>query len=214
MKVLLVAATEMEIQPFSGNRTAAAGDTAPGLLITGVGLTAATYQLTRRLQQGGYDLVVQAGLAGSFDHNLSPGTVVTIGRDAIADQVVAENGVVKDLFDLGLTGDNSRPYQQRWLVNPALELLQRTGLPVVTGISVNEITTDPVRIGWYAHHMSAATESMEGAALHYCCLMENIPFLQLRAVSNFVGEREKVNWKIRESIDNLNAELKKIIAAL
>ena len=32
---------------------------------------------------------------------------------------------------------------------------------------------------------------MEGAALHYACIMEHIPFIQLRAVSNFVGERDK-----------------------
>jgi futalosine hydrolase len=54
-------------------------------------------------------------------------------------------------------------------------------------------------------------ESMEGAAFHYVCLMEKIPFLQLRGISNYVGERNKANWKIRESIDALNQQLIKMI---
>jgi futalosine hydrolase len=41
--------------------------------------------------------------------------------------------------------------------------------------------------------------------------MEKIPFLQLRGISNYVGERNKANWKIRESIDALNQQLIKMI---
>jgi futalosine hydrolase len=45
---------------------------------------------------------------------------------------------------------------------------------------------------------------MEGAAFHYVCLTEKVPFLQLRAVSNYVGERNKKNWNIKLAIENLN----------
>jgi futalosine hydrolase len=34
---------------------------------------------------------------------------------------------------------------------------------------------------------------MEGAALHFVCLQEDISFIQLRAISNFVGERDSGN---------------------
>ena len=47
---------------------------------------------------------------------------------------------------------------------------------------------------------------MEGAAFHYVCLQENIPFVQLRAISNFVGERDKSKWLMKEAIENLNRE--------
>jgi len=50
-------------------------------------------------------------------------------------------------------------------------------------------------------------ESMEGAAFHYVCLQEAVPFLQLRAVSNMIGERDKTKWLMKEAIDNLNKEL-------
>ena len=52
---------------------------------------------------------------------------------------------------------------------------------------------------------------MEGAALHYVCLSEKIPFLQLRSVSNYVGERDKSKWALREAIMNLNIELQRLI---
>ncbi len=57
-------------------------------------------------------------------------------------------------------------------------------------------------------------ESMEGAALHYVCLMENIPFLQIRTVSNLMGERDKTRWKIKEAIKSLNESLVYLIQKL
>ena len=55
---------------------------------------------------------------------------------------------------------------------------------------------------------------MEGAAFHYLCLQEQVPFLQLRAISNHVGERNKANWKLKEAIHNLNEKLIGIIKEL
>jgi futalosine hydrolase len=52
---------------------------------------------------------------------------------------------------------------------------------------------------------------MEGAALHYVGLMENIPFIQIRALSNYIGERDKTKWKLHEAVSNLNAELQRLI---
>ena len=48
---------------------------------------------------------------------------------------------------------------------------------------------------------------MEGAAFHFVCLQQNIPFLQLRSISNKVGERNKTKWNLIEAIVNLNREL-------
>ncbi|MBK7884081.1 MAG: hypothetical protein IPJ81_10000 [Chitinophagaceae bacterium] len=55
---------------------------------------------------------------------------------------------------------------------------------------------------------------MEGAALQYVCLQEKIPFIQIRGISNYVGERDKLKWKMKEAIFNLNIELKNIVKKL
>jgi futalosine hydrolase len=55
---------------------------------------------------------------------------------------------------------------------------------------------------------------MEGAALHYMGRDLNIPFIQIRAVSNYVGERNKAKWKIKESIEQLEAYVLTYLATL
>jgi futalosine hydrolase len=55
---------------------------------------------------------------------------------------------------------------------------------------------------------------MEGAALHYVCLMEEIPFLQIRSVSNLLGDRDKKGWKLKEAIEELNESLIALIQKL
>jgi futalosine hydrolase len=77
----------------------------------------------------------------------------------------------------------------------------------VKAISVNEISTQRRRIEFYKESFDPILESMEGAALHHVCLMEKIEFIQLRSVSNYVGERNKKNWRLQTSIDKLNTEL-------
>lgn len=217
MNTLLIAATIKEIEPFLAwlkTDPAARKNNLPDVLITGIGLTATTYHLTRQLQFKKYGLVIQAGVAGCFKKNISLGSVVVITQDTIADQSVIELQQLKSLFDLKLVPANQFPYTKTWLVNPAVDLLKKTALKKVKGISVNEITTSKQKIAFYEKHFNAVAESMEGAALHYTCLMESVPFLQIRSMSNYIGERNKKNWDMKASIVNLNAALIEIVKNL
>jgi futalosine hydrolase len=99
-------------------------------------------------------------------------------------------------------------------MNPGKDLLKRTGLKLVKGISVNQVTVAPAAINRYKAQFGPVTESMEGAALHYVCLMENIPFLQIRGISNYIGERDKKKWKMDMAITNLNRELIRLLEIL
>ena len=120
--------------------------------------------------------MIQPGVAGCFNRQLSLGSVVVVKKDAIADQSVIELQQLKTLFDLNLVPADQFPYTKGWLVNPHNELIKKTRLKQVKGISVNEITTSRQKINFYEQHFNAVTESMEGAALHYTCLMEKFPF--------------------------------------
>jgi futalosine hydrolase len=62
------------------------------------------------------------------------------------------------------------------------------------------ISTSAEKINVFAEKYNADIESMEGAALHYVCAMQQIPFIQIRGISNMVGERDKTKWKIPESM--------------
>src|SRR5690606_23292382 len=56
-----------------------------------------------------------------------------------------------------------------------------------------------------------ALESMEGAAVFYACAQEELPCIQVRAISNYVEQRDKSSWKIDLAITNLNNWLQKFI---
>ena len=208
--ILVIAATAKEISPFIES-TRAGNFTNIDVLISGIGLTASTYHLSKQIALKKYDLVIQAGVAGSFDLNVSPGEVVAIKQDAIADQSVVELEKLKTLFDLNLVPHDQYPYKKGWLINPSKDVLKKTKLKIVKGVSVNQISTSKQMIKFYREVFDPVTESMEGAALHYVCLMENIPFLQIRSISNYIGERNKKKWNMMDSIINLNEVLIKTI---
>ena len=139
------------------------------------------------------------------------GAVVAIKQDTIADQSVVEIKKLRTLFDLKLVPHSQYPYKNGWLINLDKNSLKQTGLKTVNGISVNQISTSKEIIKFYRDEFSPVTESMEGAALHYVCLMENVPFLQIRSISNYIGERNKKKWDMKDSIYNLNQSLVRII---
>ena len=216
MRILLTAATAGEIAPVKewlNQHKKQFKQLRVTIDISGIGSNATTYALTKALTRQRYSLVIQAGIAGSFspDHLEK---VFVVKQDSFADLGVWEEATFKDMFDLTLLKPNEKPFKKGKLVNPNKNLLQLTKLKAVNAVTVNEISTRPKQIEWYKEHFAPVVESMEGAALHYVCLMENIPFLQMRSVSNLVGVRNKKKWKIGPAIHHLNAELIELLQTL
>ena len=217
MHILLTAATTFEIQPvidFLDEQGNTVQEHSVEVLITGVGVLYTTYQLTSHLQQKRPGLMIQAGIGGSFATRYPPGSLVLVEREIIGDLGVEENRTFTDLFDMGFLAANHVPHTNKWLVNPHTDQWTKHGLPFVKGNTINEITTRPERIMQLQQKYDVAVESMEGAAFHYVALQENVPFLQMRAISNFVGERDKAKWKIKEAIAALNDQLINILKTL
>jgi len=220
MYILLAAATTFEIQPaidFLKERTIGSGGIPAnpssgntlhetGILITGVGSIATTHSLMRQIGRRRPDMIIQGGIAGCFTHR-TPGEVVVIKEESLADMGVWEDGRFKTIFDLNLAGPDTPPFSKSLLINPYKNLLDLSGLEPVRAVTVNEISTNPARIEWIQQNTAPVVESMEGGGLHYVCLQENIPFLQLRSVSNDIGERDKKKWDIKTAITNLNIRL-------
>ena len=210
MNFLVIAATPREISPFLDTLrdmpVLFPRDVEIDVLITGVGLVAATYSLSRQVFIKPPGMVIQAGIGGCFDHSVPLGTVFAVKRDVIADQMAIENNQIVTMFDLGFAVHDHSPYKKGWLVN-SNELLRKTKLKKVTAVSVNQVSSTSKTRNMLVEKFDPLLETMEGAALHYVCLMEKINFLQIRAASNYVGDRNKKNWKLKESIQNLNIEL-------
>lgn len=212
MLVLVVSATALEIAPFITQHIH--GKYAPleiKMSETGVGLVSATYRICQQALILKPDVIIQAGTAGSFVEAYEPGTTLFVKRDRVADEGVREDNRFKNLFDMGLAQTDKAPFSGGWLENGHTKYFSLPGFEWVDAISVNEITTDPERLGEIRESLHPALESMEGAALHYVCGMENIPFLQIRTISNQVGERNKKAWKMKDAIARLNLDLNRVL---
>lgn len=197
----------MEIAPFLGHSP----DT--DYLVTGVGTPACIYQLQKKLFSNKYDAVIQAGIAGTFTAGIALGETVLVEKDVFADLGMFENNQLHSLFETGFIKKDEPPYTDGWLKNSS-RLLEQFFLPRCTGITVNTVTENKAVINEYIRLYDPVVETMEGAAMHYVCLLQHIPFLQLRAVSNMVGERDKSKWKIAAAIQNLNNHLLEIVRVL
>lgn len=202
----MTAATSFEIQPTIDYLNRNGGSVSVSPLITGVGSLATSYALTRQIGSSRPAVVIQAGIAGCLTDKKA-GEVLVVSEEVLADLGVWEDERFKSLFDMKLADPNGFPFTNGRLVNPHTSLLAQTGLERVRAMTVNEITTDPQRIRWHQQNTSAVVESMEGGPLHYVCLQTGVPFLQLRAVSNLIGVRDKTKWNIPFAITRLNEQL-------
>ncbi|HEY1113139.1 MAG TPA: futalosine hydrolase [Chitinophagaceae bacterium] len=214
MRILLCAATELELRPTLAYLEEKNLHQEVEVLITGVGLVASTYSLAKRLAKNHPGLVIQTGVAGALNEELILGQVVVVGSEIIGDEGVAESGTFHSLFALKLADAGKSPYRNGKLLNNHLPKWAPAGLPVVHGVSVNQISTNGEQIDYYRDHLGADIETMEGAALHYVAGAEGVPFLQLRAISNYVGERNKSKWVLREAIEHVNRETQNILTKL
>ena len=211
MRVIISAATVAEWMPSFLNMNTLYTGESQRLKIqfhqSGIGMLAAGFALTKLAMEDKPDLIIQMGIAGSFDPDLGLGSVVVIDEETIGDLGVEEEGKWKDLFDLKLEKSSYHPFEKRKLPNHWLTKYNLLGLKEVNGITVNEISTNPERIQKLIKKYNPGIESMEGAALHYIARETNIPFIQIRAISNYIGERNKANWELKLAIDNLNKTL-------
>jgi futalosine hydrolase len=227
MNILLVSATFFEIRPLLDKfRLVGRSDdqlstyrfknTVIDVLIPGVGMVQTAYFLGRHLAQKTYNLAINAGIAGTFNHSLPIGSVVNVIEDCVPELGAEDGDNFLSVFDLGLTEPDSPPYKGGRLINDSLipevfsnlEVLMK--LPKVTGITSNSVRGSIESISRIKRIAEADLESMEGAAFFFACLSAKVPCLQIRAVSNRVEERDKSQWNLDLALKNLNNVLWKV----
>jgi futalosine hydrolase len=205
MKILLVAATQQEIQPILiGIENLVIK---PDVLITGVGIASTAYHLTKQLHHHHYDLVIQAGIAGVLGNAIHLGDVVLVKQDCFAELGAIENNSFKTVQQMGFSNE------PEWITNN-LFLLNKLPYAQVKAITVNTVTDDANTTARLQQKWQAHIETMEGAAFHYVCQHQQVNYMQIRSISNAVGQRNKTKWKTKEAIENLNTALANIINIL
>lgn len=177
------------------------------LMLTGVGIAATTHHLTKALYTGNYSMVLNFGIAGSYQPSIPIGTVVQITRDRFADfGAEIEYGLIP-AEKLPFTQADVFPYTEGWLEpNPVTPALPIT-LPKCTGITSDTVHTTPESILRLNSLFQPDIATMEGAALFFVCMLMDLPCLQVRSVSNMVGPRIPENWNLELALKNLKNTL-------
>jgi futalosine hydrolase len=215
LKILIVAASNTEtkqlsdklefIQSINNNYVCCKyGTLGIDILVTGVGSIFTTYYLTKALSAYNYDLAINIGIAGSFDYFLEQGFVVNVIQDQFADLGVEENDNFYTLSEKELMDENIYPFRREILKNQGTyDIDEVDSLIPVKSITVNTLIGSLGSVQKLKDKFKPEIMTTEGAAFFYVCLMENIPFLQLRAISNFVEIRKIENWNIPLALKNL-----------
>ncbi|AMR30687.1 hypothetical protein A0256_04250 [Mucilaginibacter sp. PAMC 26640] len=220
MKVLFVAATGMEVGGFImdyGFRILDAEKksvfvtprsqqgTSHSLLITGVGMVATAFALGKELALNQYDLVVNLGIAGSFDRSIALGEVVEVVYDTLS-ELGAEDAdafLPISLMGLGESAFKASETIANIFGGSKSAALYKT-LKQTKSITVNTVHGDEESIERVIKRLNPQIESMEGAAFFYACSQAGVPCIQIRAVSNYVERRNRDNWQIGLAVKNLD----------
>ena len=208
MKILVVSATKKEIIPTLNKVDSLnSKDLVIDILITGIGSVFTSYLLTRKLVEKEYDLVINVGIAGSFNKDISIGETVYVSQDQFADLGIEDKSEFYTIFEKGFIAKDKFPFKDAVLSNPYEFNLK---LKQVSAITVNTTHTSSKSIDLFKNKFNTDLETMEGAAFFYVCMLEGVKFMQIRTISNYVEERNLANWDIPLAIKNLNQRLLEI----
>lgn len=200
MKILLVAATRSEIGQLYKHYGLPERDFVQtpdfDVLITGVGMTATAFALGQHLSSK-YGLVLNLGIAGCFDRTIDLGTVLNITTDEFSELGAENKDVFMGIEELGFGKSSYSAHHH--LLSDVL-----TSLRKVNGITVNCVHGAEQSIAAVVKRLNPVTESMEGAAVLYCCEQAAIPCLQIRSISNYVEPRNRQAWKTGLAVKKLN----------
>jgi futalosine hydrolase len=186
------------------------------LLVTGVGSIATAWSLKQWLTANVRpDLILNAGIAGSFKEDIKIGDVVMPVTDCFADSGIENGENFITLFESGLDDPDKFPYQSGLLrCDETISDRMNDIIRPVKAITLNSGTGSAYTLNKLANKFNPDIETMEGATFFYICIREKIPFLSLRAISNKVEPRNRSNWNIPLALENLTEKLNEVIKRL
>ncbi len=188
------------------------GDSRFEVLVAGVGPISAAVRTTTALamangsEASGFDLVVSAGIGGGFANQADIGTIVVASEVIAADLGVQTLDGFSSIDELGF-GTN-RLQVEPDLSSRLVEALRAGGLTVGFGpiLTLSTATGTAATTAELAKRIpGASAEAMEGFGVAAAAYSRNVPFLEIRGISNRVGPRDRESWRIGEALAALEA---------
>jgi futalosine hydrolase len=197
MDILIIVATELEAK-----RLPALPDAR--VAVSGIGAVNAALETQAQILRAKPDLVLSVGIAGAYANSGLVETDVIVSSGVVYAGLGAQAGSSIDLLNFAVIREFS---SQLPVWDGALMFAQKANL--LTGViaTLETVTTDPARALGIETQFSARAEAMEGAGVVHAALRHGVPAFELRAISNMVGPRNPLTWKIKESLAALGEAL-------
>ncbi len=185
----------------------------------GVGKVASAVALQALLHDRGRDGqrpagVLLFGVGGAYPARHRTGVALRIGdlcridRDGFGDEGAMTPEGFRDLPALGLPALG--PFVDL-AGGTGAEVDRRLGAPVVAGTTVSTCSATEELSQDLAQRTGAAIESMEGAAVAHVCARHGLPFVQLRAIANWTGDRTRADWDLARAVRTVQAAVSRLL---
>jgi futalosine hydrolase len=186
------------------------------MLVSGIGAIATAWSLKTWFSLNiKPDLVINAGIAGSFKEDIRIGDVVMPVTDCFADAGIEDGDNFLTLSEAELADPHEFPYINGILrADSEYTSLMSGVLKPVRAVTVNCATGSEATIRKLVNKFNPDIETMEGATFFYICSREKIPFLAIRAISNKVEPRDKSKWDIPSAMKSLSEKIYEVIITL
>lgn len=147
--------------------------------------------------------VLQVGIGGAYPGSgLSLGDVLLAHSEYDLDLGVGSRPDWSGLETLGFTAfPHAEQHNRLDLDSPLLRAVAAgSGLGTAAFATSDSVTAGPELAAAIAARHAVAVESMEGVAAAQVATALGLPFIELRAVSNLVGERDKSRWTVAPAV--------------
>ncbi|MEU1025913.1 futalosine hydrolase, partial [Streptomyces sp. NPDC005904] len=147
-----------------------------------------------------YGLVVSAGIGGGFPPAAPVGSLVVADEITVADLGAETPEGFAPVTELGFGAVTHVP--PRSLVRG---VAAACGAARGTVLTVSTVTGSAARAAELRRrHPRALAEAMEGFGVAEAAALHGLPVLEVRAVSNPVGPRDRAAWRIGEALTALS----------
>lgn len=176
------------------------------VIAAGAGPAAAAAETAAALAAGDYGVAVNAGIAGGFAERAGMGTLVVASDIIFADLGAETAEGFRSADELGFGSSRIRP--DAGLAARYAAALAAAGLAVCIGpvLTVSTATGTAATAEERARRVpDAAAEAMEGYGVAVAARRFGVPVMEIRAISNPVGPRDRSAWRIEEALSALTA---------
>jgi futalosine hydrolase len=191
-------------------------------VVSGMGITNAAHAATVLIEKHGPAIIIQFGIGGAYSScGLKVGDIAVAESEAYADLGVFTDKGLEGIEATGipLVRKGRKKYFDTFpldgkLARAALGASCAPRAGAGAFLTVSRVTGTRRRAGELRRKYGAVCENMEGAAVAHVCALYGLPMVEIRGISNIVGERDPGKWEKGLASENCQRTVMELLEKL